>query len=845
MSGPPADPADGSSSGSDHVHDLGGSTRELVESAPDAMVICDRDGRIVLVNAETERLFGYRRAELVGRPVELLMPARFHDAHPAHRTGYATAPRHRSMGDGRELAGIRKDRSEFPVEISLSPIDTPTGPLVSSVIRDVTARNEADEQIRTSETLFRSILESAPDAMVIADAHGVVVLANAETERLFGWPRDELVGRPVEVLIPERFRVRHPEFRAGYTRSPRTRSMGDGSDLFGLHRDLTEFPVEISLSPVETPNGLFVVTAIRDVSRQRAIEQALFAEKERAEVTLNSIGDAVICTDEAGIITFLNGVAETMTGWASAEAVRRPLADVLHVRDDGSGPDGGVKSTEPAAPCALPPNGILVRPDGLETPIEHNVAPIHDRAGAPAGTVIVLRDVSQARAMAAQMTHLAEHDFLTGLPNRMLLNERIEQAIALTKRHDRAMALLFLDLDGFKHINDSLGHPIGDQLLRSVAGRLVAGMRDSDTVSRQGGDEFVVLLPEVAHLDDVEVMARRILADVAATHHIGEHEIHVTASIGISVYPAAGLDAETLVKNADAAMYQAKADGRHRFRYFRPEMNARAVERRSIEEHLHRAVEHQDFRLEYQPKFDLATGAVIGAEALLRWTHPELGPIAPDRFIPIAEDCGLIVQIGAWALREACRQTRAWSDGGLSIGTMAVNVSAMEFRSDDFLETVFSTIAETGVDPGQLELELTESSLMRHADASAATLQQLREHGVRVAVDDFGTGYSSLSYLRKFPVSTLKIDQSFIRETGTDGDETTIVLAVLGMARSLRLRVVAEGVETPAELAFLRRHECDEAQGFLLGRPMSPDSCADLLAGTPGDLDALAPSAKR
>jgi len=436
---------------------------------------------------------------------------------------------------------------------------------------------------------------------------------------------------------------------------------------------------------------------------------------------------------------------------------------------------------------------------------------------------------SAALAMARQMAHAAEHDALTGLPNRMLLNDRVSQAIIAAPHHMKKVAVLFLDLDGFKHINDSLGHPIGDKLLQSIANRLVECARDSDTVSRQGGDEFVVLLSEVEQAEDAAIAARRMLQTVAECYSIDRHDLHVTASVGVSVYPDDGLDAETLIKNADTAMYQAKESGRQSYKFFKPAMNVRAVERQSLEEGLQRALERRELTLYYQPQVNLTTGAITGAEALIRWMHPTRGLVSPADFIPVAEDCGLILSIGAWVLREACGQARAWMDAGLRATNMAVNVSAMEFRDQNFLENLFAILAETGLDPKSLELELTESVLMKHAASTAKILQALRESGMRVAVDDFGTGYSSLSYLRKFPVDTLKIDQSFIRQISTDGDDTTIVKAVIGMARDLKLRVIAEGVETPEQAVFLLACRCQEAQGYYFGRPVPPQQFAMLL----------------
>jgi diguanylate cyclase (GGDEF)-like protein/PAS domain S-box-containing protein len=575
-----------------------------------------------------------------------------------------------------------------------------------------------------------------------------------------------------------------------------------------------------------------LLRSLRYAVERKTMEEALFVEKERAQVTLNCIGDAVACTDVTGNITFLNLVAEKMTGWPRTEAADRSMAEVFRILDASTReaiPNPMAMAVERNQTLHLPPNCILVRRDGCEIPIEDSVAPIHNREGRATGAVIVFRDVSAARAMTLQMTHSAQHDFLTGLPNRMLLNDRINQALALAPRHKKKVAVLFLDLDGFKHINDSLGHPIGDKLLQSIANRLVSCVRVSDAVSRQGGDEFVVLLSEMAQAEDAAITARRMLLAVADAHCLDEHELHVTASIGVSVYPDDGLNAETLIKNADTAMYQAKENGRQRYQFFKPAMNVRAVERQSIEESLRRALERREFTLHYQPKINLKTGKITGAEALIRWTHPVQGPVPPAQFIPVAEDCGLILPIGKWVLREACEQARVWVDAGLPLITMAVNISAIQFRDENFPELVFATLKETGLDPKALELELTESVLMKHAESTASILKALRARGVQVAIDDFGTGYSSLSYLGKFSIDALKIDQSFVRQITTSPGETTIVTAVISMGRSLKLRVVAEGVETPEELAFLRAHQCDEAQGYYFSPPVFPQLFAKLL----------------
>jgi diguanylate cyclase (GGDEF)-like protein len=440
-----------------------------------------------------------------------------------------------------------------------------------------------------------------------------------------------------------------------------------------------------------------------------------------------------------------------------------------------------------------------------------------------------LRHAIDRHRTQVETTYLAQHDAVTNLPNRLVLNDRISQAISLARRRKTAMAVVFLDLDRFKYINDSLGHAIGDGLLQSVALRLVGSVRDSDTVTRQGGDEFLILLSEVASSQDAAKSAKRILLSLTAPHFIGGHELHIDGSIGISVYPVDGEDAETLIKNADTAMYHAKESGRNNFQYFTAEMNVKVVARQSLEASLRRALEREEFLLHYQPKVNLNTGEITSVEALIRWQQPDRGLVSPAEFVPIAEDSGLIVPIGRWVLREACRQTRAWQDAGLPPIPTAVNVSSAEFRKTDFVESVRTILKETGLEVRYLELELTESVLMDDAKFTAPVLQELKGMGIRLAADDFGTGYSSLSYLREFPIDILKIDRSFINQITADCDGSTIVDAIISMGKSLKHVVVAEGIETPEQRAYLQAHHCQEGQGYLFSRPLPAAQFAVLL----------------
>ncbi len=439
-----------------------------------------------------------------------------------------------------------------------------------------------------------------------------------------------------------------------------------------------------------------------------------------------------------------------------------------------------------------------------------------------------------AEGSAARMSYMAEHDFLTGLPNRSLLMARLGQSIALAQRHGKRVALLYMDLDHFKHINDSLGHAVGDQLLQSAARRLQACVRLSDTVCRQGGDEFVVLLAEVEAAHDAALAAEKLIEAMTEPHVIGDHRLHVTVSIGISLYPDDGKDVETLLKNADIAMYHAKKNGRNTYQVFTPEMNEHAVARQSVQQALHHALEQCTFVLLYQPKVNLKTGAITGAEALIRMRHADHSLVCPTQFVGVAEDCGLILPIGKWVLREACRQAQTWLQDGLDMEQISVNVSAAEFQSKDFIAGVRDILNDTGLDPQYLEIELTESGLMQDTERTTEVLRDLKELGVQLAIDDFGTGYSSLSYLRRFPIDTLKIDQSFVQDIDGETEEAAIVSAIIAMGKSLKLRVVAEGIESPQQLAFLKSQQCVEGQGYLFSHPVSADEFTSLLqTGTP------------
>jgi diguanylate cyclase (GGDEF)-like protein/PAS domain S-box-containing protein len=561
--------------------------------------------------------------------------------------------------------------------------------------------------------------------------------------------------------------------------------------------------------------------ALRNIIERVESSEALYEEQERARVILDSISDAVISADLSGRVIYLNAVAEKMSGWTRTEAAGQPLEQVFRAvngtmsRNVRSAIDLAIREN---APVGLKSYGAPE--EGVDGSVEDCAAPIHNRRGDVTGAVMVFRETSTARALSQRMSYLAQHDSLTGLPNRVLLRDRLNHGILLAQRHRKKMAVLFLDVDCFKHINDTLGHEVGDRLLQSVAQRLKGCVRRSDTVSRQGGDEFVVLLAEIARAHDAAVSAEKILLALSAPHRIGQHELRVTGSIGIVVYPDDDTDAQTLLKHADFAMYHAKEQGRNNYQFFEPGLNVRVLDRQRLESSLRGAVDRRELVLHYQPKMNLQTGRLVGAEAFVRWRHSERGLLLPADFVPIAEACGSIVPLGRWVLREGCRQAKAWQTDGLGPIRIAINVSATELRDPEFVQGVRSTLAETGLDPRHLELEIRETVLMQDEQSALDVLRCLKGLDVQLALDDFGTGYSSLSHLKQFPIDILKIDQSFVHELATDSDSNGIVSAVIGMGKNLGMQVVAEGVESREQLTCLQQLACPQGQGFYFSEPL-------------------------
>jgi diguanylate cyclase (GGDEF)-like protein/PAS domain S-box-containing protein len=553
----------------------------------------------------------------------------------------------------------------------------------------------------------------------------------------------------------------------------------------------------------------------------------------RAVAVLENIDEGIITINEEGLIRNFNPAAEEIFGYLSSEVVGRNVRMLMpephHTQHDGY--LRRYLETREAHIVGKRREVVALRKDGSSFSMELRVSEVvHESERV---FIAACRDITAAKESERHISYLATHDALTDLPNRNLLLDRLQQALAHARRStDEKVAVLFIDLDQFKTINDSLGHGVGDLLLKKVAARLVASVRSEDTVARQGGDEFIVLLPSVANTEYAGIVGNKLLADLTAPFTVRGKQLHIGASIGIAVFPDDADSIETLLMHSDTAMYHAKASGRNNCQFFTPQMNQMAARKHSLSSDLRHALELGELHLNFQPIVDIASGAVTCLEVLLRWQHPDRGMVSPVDFIPLAEEMGLIVPIGEWVLRSACQQLRAWEQQTYVLPKLAINISGRQFASKSLPETIELILSETGVDAGRIVIEITETMLMGNTDEAVLALRRISNAGLEISIDDFGTGYSSLSYLKHFPIDKLKIDKSFIQDIGIDPNDAAIVTAIIAMAHSLDLKVVAEGVESEEQLAFLRQHGCDEYQGYHFSKPLPASGVPALLQKT-------------
>jgi len=820
-------------------------------------IVFTRDRKVLHCNPRFSEIFGWPHGELDGLSGVLLYPS----AEDYSVLGRLAGPILSAGGiyEG-ELTMRRKDGTTFLAHLhakAINAADTRAGTIW--IAEDITERRAAEARLQELLLEQQAILENASSAISFT-RDGVIVTCNPQLERMYGWPPGSLAGMPGKTFFIDEADYR----RFGEIAGPVLAS-GRQLDLEWrtARRDGTPFWCRILGKAIDHGDGshntIWINEDITERKEAGAAMQKLLAE-QRAILDNASVG---ILFTRNGINMDCNPRMETMFGWergtltgesaavffADADeyarfgtAARPALAAgrLLDIEwstlrrdqsrfwcrilakgvDLGDGQTSTVWITEDITQRKTAEEALRRAHDEMEQRVRERTI---DLAKANAKLQAEVEERQQAEE---QVRHMANHDALTGLPNRRLLHDRLRQAIALAHRQQKSVAVMFIDLDRFKNINDSLGHATGDALLQEVGRRITAELREGDTVARLGGDEFVVVLPELKNANDAASVAYKLIGAFASPFALANVELRVTPSLGIAVYPHDGEDPETLTRNADTAMYHAKEMGRNNHQFFTEQMNVAAAQRFALEIKLHNALERGELQLHYQPRIAIDTRRTCGFEALLRWNDPEAGMIAPSIFIPVAEETGLIVPIGAWVLREACRQHMAWRAAGHTPLPIAVNLSPRQFRQPDLVDAVARILVESGIEAHYLTLEITEGSLMQATTHTLETLEQLNALGVGLSIDDFGVGYSSLSYLKRFPVDQLKIDQSFVRDIATDPDDAAIVSAIIGLAQNLQLNVVAEGVETEAQLAFIAAAGCNEAQGFYFSQPVPADEAA-------------------
>ena len=791
--------------------------RFVVANAVDGFYVIDRQRRFVDVNESLCRMFGYAHDEMVSKtPADFIASeSRGELMRQMDRIEFTDSRHYR-------LAGLRKDGSTFPISLNAVTYRDASGTVVGAFgfVADLTSNVEAEQAVAASERELQRMLDHMQDTYYRTDAAGRVMLGSQSVQSLLGYSPDELRGRPLADLYFL------PSDRDDFLqRMAASNGAIKGYQSRLRHKDGHEVWVLTNAQYLHDASG--AITGIegttRDNTEQRRAEESL---RLAANVFENS-GEAIMIMDADTHVVSVNWAFTQMTGYRQDEVLGRTPAILTSDLHDGEFYRHLWRTLRETGYW----QGEIWnrRKSGEVFPEWLGISTLRGTTGEVTHYVAISSDISERKASEARIEFLAHHDPLTDLPNRLLLKDRLERAIVHGERTETKVALLFVDLDRFKTVNDSLGHPVGDRLLREAAQRLRQSIRDMDTVSRQGGDEFLVVLTELRDSDAITRVAEDILSALAVPFFLDGHDVAISCSIGVAVFPEDGSDFDGLQKKADIAMYHAKEAGRNTFRYYTERMNIDAMERLDLQNRLRRGSELGEFVLYYQQIIELASNAIVGAEALVRWNSDDFGLVAPGRFISVAEESGLIVQLGEWVLSEACRELRRWHDAGHTQLSMAVNLSAIQFRRGSVEESVMRALEAAGADPAALELELTESILLQGAEHVLASVRRLKSLGVRLSLDDFGTGYSSLAYLKRFAIDKLKIDQSFVRDLPTDPDNAAIVRAVIQMAKSLNLRVLAEGVESDAAAENLRLLECDFVQGFHFGRPMPAEEFRALI----------------
>jgi diguanylate cyclase (GGDEF)-like protein/PAS domain S-box-containing protein len=682
-------------------------------------------------------------------------------------------------------------------------------------------RKDAEQALQKSEERYREVFEGSPLPMWASDNETLAIVeVNQAAIAHYGYSREEFLGFTVRDLWD-------PAARESYDLNMQERMQRDNVRVLRRHRtkDGRIIDVEVTARRLIVEGRPVWLTLVNDITDRRRAEAALRESEEQFRQLANNIPQAFWITNLGRReTTYISPAAASLTGRPLEELYRDPRALICAIHEEDRRRVYEARKTAVGGGYDL--TYRVVKPDGSIRWVHDRAFPVRDAAGNAYRIAGIAEDITDRKAAEERLMHLAHYDVLTNLPNRVLFYDRLGQTLAQARRNQWIVGVLFIDIDRFKNVNDTLGHAVGDKLLQQVAERLKRSVRSGDAVGRLGGDEFAVMLSNLSSAQDASHVAQKIMASFNEPFKLEGADFYVTSSIGVTLYPDDSVEQEVLIKNADAAMYRAKELGRNTYQFYKAEMNARALEVLSLESSLRRALDRDEFVLYYQPKAGIAEGGIVGVEALLRWRHPDRGLLTPADFMPVLEETGLIVPVGDWVLKAVCRQVKAWQRAGVRVVPVAVNLSPREFAAKDLKKTIMRVLGEHGVDPALIELEITEGSLMVNTEEVVGTLESLGRLGIGISIDDFGTGYSSLSYLKRFPLDALKIDRSFVKDITTDADDATITRAVISMAHSLGLKVIAEGVETEAQLAFLAGHACDEVQGYYFAKPLPAEECA-------------------
>jgi len=752
--------------------------------------------------------------------METIIPPKFQEGHLRGIETLLATDAGPILNRRTELTALHRNGNEFPIELSVSPLRYGEAWTFSAFVRDLTERKRAEEMFRASERELSAILNSLQDAYYRADIEGRLIRVSPSVQRLLGYAPKQLLGTMMADLYvnPQEREIflRQLEEQGGVIENYETQLK---------HKNGSFVWVSTNAHYIRDKQGnpVGVEGTARDISQLKAAEDL---NSRFGRILDNSSNEIYVFDADTLHFTQVNRGARQNLGYSKRELERLTPLDLK--------PDYTWKGfTELLQPLYRGEQKQIIlqtrhlRKDGTLYPVEVRLQLSQQES--PPVFVAFIQDISERIQNEKQLQYLAHYDALTNLPNRVLFTDRLDQSLARARWHGRAVAVLFLDLDRFKIINDTLGHNVGDQALQALSERLKSCVREGDTVARLGGDEFAIVLEDIASADDVAPSARKVLDVLSQPFLLDKHEFIITTSIGISLFPLDGGNTHTLLKHADIAMYRAKEEGRNTYQFYSADMSAKAFERLNLETNLRHALEREEFVLYYQPQQNLADGRVFGVEALLRWRHPDLGLISPMEFIPLLEETGLIIPVGEWVLNTACLQARAWNDSGLKPLRMSVNLSGRQINNSNFIATVEQVLKHSKFDQVLLELEMTESVLMHNMQTTIKTLETISEIGVRLAIDDFGTGYSSLSYLKRFPIDTLKIDRSFIHDLTQNPEDATLVEAIIAMGRTLHLNVIAEGVETEQQVKFLRMYDCDSIQGYLISQPLPAQELTGLL----------------